>query len=52
MNLSQIDFRLGNTIVPINQALKMAIEEVLRYYAYRPFPRSYKKIIVCNNLGL
>jgi hypothetical protein len=44
MNLSQIDFRLGNTIVPINQALKMAIEEVLRYYAYRPFPRNYKKI--------
>ncbi|MGY8914009.1 MAG: YkgJ family cysteine cluster protein, partial [Flavobacteriales bacterium] len=38
MNLSQIDFKMGNIIVPINQALKMAIEEVLQYYAYRPFP--------------
>lgn len=38
MNLSQIDFRMGNIIVPINDALRMAIEEVLQYYAYRPFP--------------
>jgi uncharacterized protein len=38
MNLSQIDFHLGNIILPINEALKMAIEEVLQYYAYRPFP--------------
>jgi Fe-S-cluster containining protein len=38
MKLSQIDFHLGNTFVPINQALKMAIEEVLHYYAYRPHP--------------
>jgi uncharacterized protein len=38
MNLSQIDFHLGNIILPINEALKRAIEEVLQYYAYRPFP--------------
>ena len=35
MRLSQIDFHLGNTIVPINTALKLAIEEVLHYYSYR-----------------
>lgn len=34
MRLSQINFQLGNTIVPINTALKMAIEEVLHYYSY------------------
>lgn len=38
MQLAQIDLRLGTTKVPINQALKIAIEEVLQYYAYRPFP--------------
>ena len=38
MQLAQIDFKLGNMIVPINKALKLAIEEVLQYYAYRPFP--------------
>ncbi|MBO0590315.1 YkgJ family cysteine cluster protein [Cellulophaga sp. E16_2] len=42
MKLSQIDFHLGNQIVPINTALKLAIEEVLQYYAYRPFPRGFK----------
>ncbi len=36
MQLNQIDFKLGNIILPINKALKMAIEEVLQYYAYRP----------------
>lgn len=36
MQLNQIDFRLGNRILPINKALKMALEEVLHYYAYRP----------------
>lgn len=36
--LSQIDNRLAITLLPINKALKMAIEEVLHYYAYRPFP--------------
>lgn len=38
MNLSQIDFRLGNIYVHINKALQMALEEVLQYYAYRDFP--------------
>ena len=42
MNLSQIDFRMGNIIVPINRALILAIEEVLQYYAYRPFPGGLK----------
>lgn len=40
MQLSQIDFYLGTRIVPINIALKMALEEVLQYYSYRPFPES------------
>lgn len=44
MNLSQIDVNLGNLIVPINQALKLSIEEVLQYYAYRPFHGGSKKI--------
>ena len=38
MRLSQIDFRLGNRIMPVNQALKLALEEVLRYYEYRNSP--------------
>lgn len=38
MQLNQIDFHLGNIILPINKALKMAIEEVLQYYAYRSLP--------------
>lgn len=42
MKLSQIDFILGNQIVPVNTALKLAIEEVLQYYAYRPFPIGFK----------
>ncbi|MEO8253871.1 MAG: YkgJ family cysteine cluster protein [Flavobacterium sp.] len=41
MNLSQIDFKLGNLILPINKALIYAIEEVLQYYAYRPMPNGY-----------
>lgn len=41
MNLSQIDFKLGNLILPINKALIFAIEEVLQYYAYRPMPNGY-----------
>ena len=38
MQLNQIDFQLGNIILPVNKALKMALEEVLKYYAYRDFP--------------
>lgn len=44
MNLAQIDFSLAKKILPINQALKRAIEEVLHYYAYRPFPDEFKEI--------
>ncbi len=44
MNLSQIDYHLGSLILPINEALKRAIEEVLHYYAYRPFPGGLENI--------
>ncbi len=40
--LAQIDFRLGHTILPITEAIKIAIEEVLHHYAYRPFPRGFR----------
>jgi hypothetical protein len=42
MQLNQIDFFLGNKIMPINKALKMALEEVLQYYTYRPIPDAGK----------
>lgn len=42
MQLNQIDFHMGNIIVPVNEALKMALEEVLQYYAYRPSPDAAK----------
>ena len=42
MQLNQIDFNLGNIILPVNKALKSALEEVLQYYAYRPFPELEK----------
>ncbi len=42
MKLAQIDFNLGNKIVPINKALQLAIEEVLHYYAYRSFPKGFE----------
>ena len=45
MNLSQIDFQLGNVVVPINKALKLALEEVLQYYAYRPLPEGHIDIV-------
>lgn len=40
MRLSQIDHNLGNTILPINEALKIALEEVLRHYFYNPIPNN------------
>ena len=43
MQLNQIDFNIGNRIVSVNKALKLAIEEVLQYYAYRPVPNLAKK---------
>ena len=45
MQLNQIDFRLGNIIVPVNKALRLALEEVLQYYAYRPLPLSDKECV-------
>lgn len=45
MQLNQIDFHLGNLILPVNKALKMALEEVLQYYAYRPFPNSGQECV-------
>ncbi len=38
MQLTQIDYQMANIILPVNEALKMALEEVLQYYAYRPVP--------------
>ncbi len=35
--LYQIDFKLASQLLPINQAIKTALEEVMQYYAYRPF---------------
>jgi len=36
MKLNQIDYQMGSKIVPVNKALKLALEEVLQYYHYRP----------------
>ena len=44
MQLSQIDYQLGTMMLPINKALIYAIEEVLQFYAYRPFVDGVKKI--------
>ncbi|WP_456314753.1 YkgJ family cysteine cluster protein [Pseudomonas shirazensis] len=44
MQLAQIDFNMGRTLLPINEALRIAIEEVLHYYAYRPFPGGLENI--------
>ena len=44
MQLAQIDLRMGIILLPINEALKTAIEEVLHYYAYRPFPDGLRDI--------
>lgn len=43
MQLNQIDFTLGNIILPVNKALKKALQEVLHYYAYRPILHLGKK---------
>lgn len=37
MKLNQIDYQMGSKILPVNKALKMALEEVLQYYHYRPY---------------
>lgn len=42
--LMQIDFRMGNQILPINVAMMEALEVTLNYYAYRPFPRPKKAV--------
>ena len=44
MKLSQIDYVMATLNVPINEALILAIEEVLQYYAYRPFPIRLKGV--------
>ena len=44
MQLYQIDYQLATTMLPINEALRIAIEEVLHYYAYRPFPGGLENI--------
>jgi uncharacterized protein len=41
--LSAIDSSIGGEMIPINQAIRQAIEIVLAYYAYRPKPRPRKK---------
>ncbi|MBP6230677.1 MAG: YkgJ family cysteine cluster protein [Paludibacteraceae bacterium] len=43
MQLDQIDYRLGNTLLPVNEALIIALEEVLQYYTYSPMPESHKE---------
>jgi Fe-S-cluster containining protein len=42
--LYQIDMRLGSTFMPINDAMKEAIEVVLHHYAYRPFPKKLRRV--------
>jgi Fe-S-cluster containining protein len=44
LRLMQIDFQLGKTIVPINLALKLAIEEVLHYYSYHDLEDEIKVV--------
>ena len=40
MLLNQIDFHMGQLVVPINQALTLALDEVLNFYHYHPLPHS------------
>ncbi|MDN3593722.1 YkgJ family cysteine cluster protein [Zunongwangia endophytica] len=44
LRLAQIDFGMGRKILPINKALKIALEEVLQYYSYRPVPKNWKRV--------
>ncbi len=41
--LRDIDPNLGATVLPINEAVAVAIETVLRHYAYRRPPRNLKR---------
>lgn len=41
--IANIDFEMGSEFVPVNKAIKMAIEEVLQYYTYRPFPSHLRR---------
>lgn len=41
--LFNIDTHLGSQFMPINEAMQEAIEAVLHYYAYRPFPRRIRR---------
>lgn len=41
-NLMQIDFKMANQFLPINEAIREALKTVLGYYAYRPFPCTKK----------
>ncbi len=42
--LRSIDTELGTRMMPINQAMRQAIEEVMSYYAYRKPPAGYGKL--------
>lgn len=44
MQLNQIDYQMGSKIMPINRTLKIALEEVLQYYTYRPVPSMDRQI--------
>jgi len=43
--LAQIDFNLANELLPINKAIKRALQEVVIYYTYRPLrkPRTTRR---------
>ena len=41
--LVQIDFKLGQQYLPVNEAILQAIEEVEHYYQYRPFPYRHRR---------
>jgi len=41
--LYQIDMHMGSTLLPVNEAITAALEHVLHYYAYRPFPTNMRR---------